>query len=305
MLINDDTGRAASKNYTGVFYGELENNPLPSWLKLAFWVIFSSVRTEIIAFSKGFPGFIEWIGPRKVNSFSQYSVTISKKDWEDTVGVQRDDVEMDKLDIVLKQIRGMAQMVPKHFLDLFIALLRGGATTVCYDGANFFDTTHPNGLDASGAADVFVNKTANAFSVAEWELAKTRAGKIKNPDSGKSLAINWSHIIYGNKAESAVENVFGRTLINGGDSNIYLNQIKPENRIKLLELGDTAAWYLFDFTKMLQAFVLMIVKGVNFVPFDKPTDWIPFSTKQYVYGGDMQDNATYLLPELVYASTVA
>jgi phage major head subunit gpT-like protein len=302
MFTQGTQSLAASKNFTGVFYTELENNPAPSWIALVFQFIFSSVRTEILAFTKGFPQMTEWLGERRVQSLSEYSVTVSKKDWELTVGVGRDDIFFDKIGIVADQIRGIAQAVPRHFVKFFTDLCLNGFATTCYDGSNFFDTNHPNGATAP---TTFSNTSANAFSATEWETANTNAAKIKNTDSGNPLVVRWTHIFYAPNAWAAVNKFFKQDRLANGETNIYQNVIAEPNRIQVQEFGNTAKWFLFDLGKLLKPFALMIVKGIDFVLFDKPTDWVVFSKKEYVAGIDTMDNATYVLPELGYGSSTA
>lgn len=300
MFLNGSAALASSVNYTGAFYTELEQNPAPAWIRLVFKVILSTVRTEIIAFTKGFPGMREWLGERRIQDLSEYSLQISKKDWELTVGINRDDIFFDKFGNIADQIRGIAQAVPRHFVKFFTDLLLGGFATLAYDGANFFDTAHPNGAGA-----VYSNTTNAAISAAAWEAAKTSAAKIKNNDTGNPLAITYDWLFYGPNAETAVLQLFGQALLTGGQGNIYFNAIPPERRILLPQLGDTAKWFLFDLSKIAKPFILQIVKGIDFVAFDSPSDWVVFSKKEYVYGIDTMDNATYYLPELAYGSSVA
>ncbi len=293
---------AAAKNYTGVFYTELENNPAPSWVALVFQLILSSVRTEIIAFSKGFPQMREWLGERRIQSLAEYSVIISKKDWELTVGVARDDVFFDKIGLIADQIKGIAQAVPRHFVKFFVDLCLGGFATLAYDGSNYFDTNHPNGTTAPTTVS---NTTANAFSQTEYETARKNAAKWKNTDTGNPLTIRYSHMFYGANAEPAVFGFFRPERNANGSTNIYQQAIPEANRFLIQEFGDTAKWFMFDLTKILKPFALLIVKGLDFAAFDQNSDWVVFSKKEYVYGIDTMDNATYLLPELAYGSSTA
>lgn len=304
MFLNPTQSVAASKNFTGLFYTELENAPAPSWLSLVFHILLSTVRTEIMAFTKGFPQMREWLGERRVQSLSEYSVSITKKDFELTVGVSRDDIIFDRFNIIAQQITGIAQAVGRHFVKFFVDLCLGGFAATGYDSQYFFDTDHPNG---STGATTYSNTTASAFSATEWEAAKSKAAKIKNTDSGAPLLIRWTHIFFGPGAEAAVQKLFGQSNLASGETNIYNNAIPAENRILVPEFGDTAKWFLFDLSKLslYRPFLLQIVKGIDFVPFDSPTDWNVFSKREYVYGVDTMDNATYLLPEVAYGSSVA
>jgi phage major head subunit gpT-like protein len=301
MFTQATQSAGAQKNFTGVFFRELENNPAPSWLALVFYFILSSFKTEILAFTKGFPGMREWVGERRIQSLSEYSISISKKDWELTVGVNRDEIIFDKIGIVADQVKGIAQMVSRHFIDYFKNLCLGGFTSTCYDGQNFFDAAHPNG---AAAPTTFTNTTNAAMSATEWENANIAASKIKNPDTNAPLMVRWSHLFYAPNAWVAVNKLFSQRTLATGEDNIYANAIPESNRILVQEFGNVAKWFLFDLTKILKPFALMLVKGLDFAAFDRPQDWVVFSTKDYVYGIDTMDNAAYLLPELAYGSNV-
>ncbi len=302
MYANGTQQDAASKNYTGMFYGELENNPAPGWIQLVFKIVFAIVRQQIFAFTKGVAGLREWIGERRVKSLAEYSVIVKKKDWELTFGIDRDSVMFDAqtLNIISDAITGLAQSVPRHFVQFFSQLCLGGFTTPAYDGANFFDANHPN-----GGGGVVSNTTNVDISAAAWQAAKQAAGKWVNTDSGNPLLINYTHLFYGNRQEANVLSTFGAPQLAGGATNVYYNAIPPDNRIKVLEFGDTGKWFLFDLSKLFKPFALLIVKGMDFVAFDKATDWVVFSEKEYVYGLDTMDNAGYMLPEVAYGSSVA
>lgn len=304
MLGNNQTSIAASRNYTGVYYQELENNPAPPWVAKVFKIIMSSVITEIISFIKGTPQMRKWIGERRIQSMSQYTVTVTKEDHELTVGISRDDLMFDKFGNIADQIKSIAQAVPRHFVQFFVDLLLGGFTTLAYDGADFFSASHPNGAGA-----VYSNTTDQALSITEYELAQTRASKIINTDTGQPLDINFSGpdawLFYAPNAHVAQLNLFGLSRLAGGQENIYYNAIPESNRVRLGLLGNSAKWFLFDLSKILKPFILMIVKGVDFIPFDSPNDWIAFSKKEYVYGIDTMDAAQYFMPELGYGSSVA
>lgn len=293
------TVTAASVNVTGAFYTELEANPAPPWIAKVFKVILSAVRTEIITFTKGFPGMQEWLGERKIQDLSQYSVSVSKKNWELTVGIDQDDLFFERYTNIADDIRGIAQAVPRHFVDFFVQLLLTGFSTNCYDGQPFFDSSHPNGEGAT-----YSNTTNQPLSVTTWEAAKLAAAIIVNNDTGKPLEIDWNWLFYAPGAEVDQLQLFGQERLTGGQGNVYFNAIPEAQRIKVAQLGSSRKWFLFDLAHVAKPFILQIVKGIDFIAFDKPTDWIPFSTRKYVYGIDTMDNAIHYLPEVAYGSSV-
>lgn len=101
-------------------------------------------------------GLREWVGDRVVNQLSLTTFRIVNREFEETIGIKRTDVEDDKygfLAPIAQQLGENAARLP----DLLIAtLMKNGHTTPCYDGQNFFDTAHPS-FDASGNATTLSN----------------------------------------------------------------------------------------------------------------------------------------------------
>src|SRR6185312_5486671 len=113
-------------------------------------------------------GLREWVGDRVVNSLTQTTFSIKNKEFEETIGVARKDIEDDKFGLLTPIAQQMGQNAAR-LPDLLVAqLLKAGHTTVCYDGQNFFDTAHPN-FDASGAASTVANYDTDS-SGALWFL---------------------------------------------------------------------------------------------------------------------------------------
>lgn len=90
------------------------------------------------------PGLREWLGDRVVNMLSTQTFSIENKDWEQTVGISRNDIEDDQFGLLTTVAKDMA-MAARHLPDLMIAqLMLAGAAAPSYDGTTFFSTTHPN-----------------------------------------------------------------------------------------------------------------------------------------------------------------
>ncbi|WP_027176457.1 Mu-like prophage major head subunit gpT family protein [Desulfovibrio aminophilus] len=95
-----------------------------------------------------FPAMREWVGERVVKDLSAFNYTITNKDFEATVEVDRDSIEDDQIGVYPPLIQGLAHSAAVHPDQLVFKLLKNGFTGVCYDGQYFFDTDHPVG-DAS------------------------------------------------------------------------------------------------------------------------------------------------------------
>jgi phage major head subunit gpT-like protein len=102
------------------------------------------------------PGLREWLGDRVVNQLSTATFSITNKDWEQTIGVSRNDIEDAQYGMITQGAQQLA-MNARHLPDLLIAqLMQAGNTTLTYDGVNFFSTAHPNPNNAAGTGGTTV-----------------------------------------------------------------------------------------------------------------------------------------------------
>jgi phage major head subunit gpT-like protein len=301
-VLNTDNARAAARNFRAIFYNELRKTG-DEWWRDLFMIFPSESPEENFNFMRGNPSMREWIGDRIIKSVSQASFTLVPKEWEATISVLRSQIIYDKLSQVRLYIQQLGQSFPEHYRDLAVALLTGGFAATGYDGQYYFDTDHDNGVGGA-----YSNKATAAFSSGEWATARKRPVTLREKD-GRHLGIRYTHLYYGVDAEAAVESVFNLQFVSDGEtaattiSNKYFMNLPPDRRRVIPELGASAKWFLFDLSKPIKPFVLMIVKGVDFVALDAPTDWNVFSKKEFVYGIDSIDNAGYALWELAYGST--
>lgn len=296
MIVNATTAAAANRNFRGVFVDSLRATA-PTWYQQLFMVIQSDSPEETFSFLRGTPRMREWLGDRQIRGISEASFRIEKKDWEATISVLRDEIQYDRLNQVRPAIQQLAASFPQHYADFAVDLMLLGFTQNGYDGQYFFDTDHVNGDGTSWS-----NKTTDNFDLAAWQAAKLQAARLVEVGNNRPMRVRWSHLFYGSQAEAAVMNVFGSDRNTDGTLNVNYNAIPPENRILVEELGDTDKWFLFDLTKPIKPFILMIVKGVDFVALDSPDDWNVFNKKEFIYGIDSIDNAGYGLHELAYGS---
>jgi len=90
-----------------------------------------------------FPTMKEWVGDRVLKDLSAFKYTITNKDYEATVEVDRNDIDDDQVGIYTPMIQGLASAAKVHPDILVFALLAAGFSELCYDGQYFFDDDHP------------------------------------------------------------------------------------------------------------------------------------------------------------------
>lgn len=141
MQVNVPNLRALNVAFSAAFAAGLA--AAPSNYPRVATVVPSTTKTNEYGWLGKFPQMREWIGDRVINGMAAHSYSIRNKPFELTVGVDRDDIEDDNLGIYSPMMSEMGQSAGEHPDALVFNLLKAGASTVCYDGQNFFDTDHP------------------------------------------------------------------------------------------------------------------------------------------------------------------
>jgi len=121
----------------------------------------STTREETYGWLGKIPNIREWLGDRVVQNLMAHSYAVKNKNWELTIGVERNDIDDDNLGIYTPLFTEMGRSVAAHPDQLVFAMLKAGFATVCYDGQYFFDTDHPV-LDEDGVPQSIANTDGGA-----------------------------------------------------------------------------------------------------------------------------------------------
>jgi len=152
MDINSTTLRSAYTGFNAAFQtGIAEADTM--YPRIATTVP-STTRTQEYGWLGRFPGFREWVGDRVVNGLAKHGYTLTNKSYENTIGVDRDDISDDNLGIYAPMFRDFGQTAVTFPDTLVWALLKNGFAEKCYDGQYFFDTDHPVLNDKGEAVSV-------------------------------------------------------------------------------------------------------------------------------------------------------
>ncbi|MGH7933968.1 MAG: Mu-like prophage major head subunit gpT family protein [Candidatus Binataceae bacterium] len=99
--------------------------------------------------------FREWLGDRVVQALEAHTYTIVNKNFEDTVGIDRNDIEDDSYGVyepVIEQLGWDTKVHPDSLLFSMVkSAVAAPSSVVGYDGQPFFSQNHPVG--PMGAAD--------------------------------------------------------------------------------------------------------------------------------------------------------
>jgi len=138
----------------------------PSWNQVAMRVP-SSTKTENYGWMKDLPGMREWVGQRVIHNLESAGAQLTNKNYEHTIGVDRNDIEDDRLGIYSPMFAMQGEIVAAHPDSLVWGLLPTGFAVKGFDGQYYFDTDHV-GYTAAGAETSWSNTGGGAG--APWFL---------------------------------------------------------------------------------------------------------------------------------------
>jgi len=153
MIVNRSTLSAMFTNFSAAFVDGF-GRASPDWQKVASLAPSSGAATTYNWLGQ-FPGLREWVGDRIIKNLQAHGYTITNKNYESTIEVDRNDIEDDQIGIFGSLMSEMGYTAAMHPDELVFALLAAGATELCFDGQPFFNASHP--VIVSGAATTASN----------------------------------------------------------------------------------------------------------------------------------------------------
>ena len=295
MIIDGKTLTDMSKGFNKIFETTFkELKPQTIYTELATVVNAPNSTTVEYGWLSDVPSMREWIGDREIKNLKAYGYTISKKDFEATVSVSRDDILFDRLGIVKPRIQDLAYAGRFHYDKLIIDLIKNNG--VCYDGKNFFDEhiiEDPDGNQVSK----FTNISTNSLSEDNLYEAMKTMRNITNTN-GDPINVNPNIILVASNLEKTADKLIKAQYNSYGADNGLHNKFK----VQVVPQLDDNNWVLMDTNKPLKPFILQITKPITFVSMANPQDESVFMKKEFRYGIDGMHNVGYALPHLAYYS---
>lgn len=306
MLINKSTLDGVFINLKTTFNKAFDATPA-NWSKVAMLVPSTSAQNNYDWIDR-FPKMREWLGDKVVQALKAHQYTIINKDYEATVGVDRNDIEDDNLGIYgpMAQEAGFSA---KQWPDELIAdLLNGAFAAECYDGQYFYDDDHPVGGTDAYAATTASNLGTTALSAATLALAIASYGAARTAimgfkdDQGRPLGLIPNLL----EVSPALE-AYGKVLCYGdflvdGSSNPYKGSaelfVNPR-------ITTSTYWFLHCTNRPVKPFIFQQRKAPVFVKQDDMNNDDVFNRRLLKYGAEARGNAGYGLWQMSYGSTGA
>ena len=295
MIVNSGNVVQLGRSFKAISMAFLEAQE-PKWKVIAMLVTSTTSQNDY-GWLNAIPGMREWIGERQVQNLSDSGYSIKNKDFELTVGVERNDIEDDNVGLYTPMFQQLGFGVAYSPDEIIFDLLVRGFEERCYDGKTFFSATHQVGGKA------YSNVSNKKLTRLELRTALARSRSQVN-DVGRPLRAfrGKPKLLVGPMLEStAIEIVGVQTLPNGGanpDFNTVEIEVVPEF------IGEAENfWVLADTMQPIKPMILQRRKEPEFVRKDDARDDNVFNQKQFIYGYDDRKNAGFGLWQLAYGST--
>lgn len=281
MEVNASTLISTQKSFRALFLATFDAF-MPSWQKHAM-VVPSTTKTVVHQWLGRVAQLREWVDTKVITGLSGFDYTVSARDWESTLGLDRNDIEDDLLGMYTPRIQDLAQRAKAHPDKLLSQRRIAGATAtgLCYDGQQFYDTDHAEG-SSSTQANTFAGAGTTAANIrTDWFKAIAAFRKFKD-DKGEPfiLSIKTDDLIavIPPDLEPAFDELNNPAPGATVPKTPIIYEVDPY-------LTDTNDWYVDYVGAPVKPFIKQDRKPVDFVALDDPTSSESvFLKKQFLYG---------------------
>jgi len=168
MIVNAATLTAAQTSFNTLFNNAF-NKVAQSYQTVAM-VVPSNTAANDYKWLGQLPGMREWLGDKVIHNLSAHGYYLANKDFELTIGVDRNDIEDDQLGVYNPLMSNLGDASARHPDTItWGALIAGLSTGVGVDGVPFFSVAHPSdGVDAANGT--FANRPAALGAAEPWFL---------------------------------------------------------------------------------------------------------------------------------------
>ncbi len=290
MIINPQTLRGVYTAFNTIFNKAL-TEVQPLYTEIAT-VVPSTTDSETYAWLGDIPGMREWIGDREIQNITGSSYTIKNKSFEETIGIDRDAVEDDKIGLYNVNVQMLAQSAAMHPDDLVFNLLTAGFTELCFDGKPFFSDGHMVG------GKVVSNMSHDKLTLDAYIKARAAIMSLTN-SKGRALNLVPDKLLVPPALEKEARDILIADFING-TRNTMQGTAKPVVIPQLA--GHDSEWFLLCTTRPLKPLIYQERKKAKFVSKTAETDDNVFMSKKFLYGADCRGNAGFGFWQMAYGS---
>lgn len=279
---------ATQKSFRALFLQSFDG-ALALWEKRAM-TIPSSHHSEVHNWLGRVAAMREWIDVKAADQLRGFDFTIKNKDWENTIEVDRNDIEDDMLGLYRPRIQDLGMRAKQHPDSLLSLRRREGETVLCYDGQYFYDTDHAEGSSGTQSNKLTGTGVTAVKVRADLFAAKAAFFKFKD-DRGEPFIQSMGNEDVVAVIPADLLAVFDELNNPAPGSTVPKTPITYEVDPRLTDVNN---WYVDYIGFPVKPFVHQERKAVNFVALDDPnaTESV-FMRKKLYYGVEGRYEMSY------------
>lgn len=306
MLVNKESLDSIFTGLKTIFNNTLKALP-GSWQATAMEVPSTSAGEDYAWLSR-FPKMRKWVGEKFVKALEAGKYYKKNEDWETTIGVDRNDIEDDRLGIYNTQAMGAGEAA-SELRDIIVDDLKNGAfVNTCMDGQYFYDTDHPL-KTSDGVASSVSNKGTDALSAATLAAVQASYGAARQAimgytdSEGMPLRLIPDTLEVPPALEAVARIICEKDKLVDNSPNPYQGTAKV---LVNPALTSATAWMLHVTSKQsVKPFIIQMRKTPVFVSqTDMSADDV-FNKREFKYGAEARATGLYGFWQLSYGSTGA
>jgi len=291
MLVNSQTLAAVRTGFRAIFKDALGKyqEDMATWKKIAT-VFDSTTEKETYNWLGAVPSMSEWKDQRQLHGLRNFDYTLTNKDWEATVEVERNAIRDDKLGMVTPRIRSLARAYLRFIFEKVFSQLDDGATLLAYDGTAMFADTRTIGASAN-----IDNLLSGAYSGSSAEIraaisAAMVAMAAYQDDWGKPMNLVPDTIVCSPSMYVAIREALKADV--AGQQRTESEFIKNIISSPWID-SDVLDWYLLCTTEEVKPIIFQNRQNAEFNQVDNPNDSHVFLHKTFLYGVDCRFQVGY------------
>ena len=296
MVINQDTLQDIYKSFSLLFKDGLES-AAPLWDRVAMEAPSSAASNNYKWLGK-MPRMRKWTGDRQIQALAAYGYTLVNENYEDTVAVDRNDIEDDQLGVYSPVIPALGEEAMNHRDYLLWGAVEKGFTANGYDNVPFFSALHPNAANKpAGIAKTQSNVGTAKLTSASFNDAYAQQAQMTD-EMGRPLGVIPDLLVHGPALREQAMLITKAEVIQQ-TSNINRGVVEP---LMVPWLSNSTAWYLLCTKRRVKPFIVQIRRQPEFVALQNPTDASVYERREFKYGVDDRKNVGYGLWQFAWGS---
>lgn len=285
MLITKASIEALFSGFSGQFRAAYDNTP--TYSQRFSTTIQSSAKIETYGWMTRIPKMREWVGPRVVNNLNTEAYTLRNRTFEETVGVDVDDIADDTLGVYAPIMSELGRASSKLRDQLIKEAMQAGTSATSFDGVAFFATTHP--LNPAGNQSNYYS-SAKALTGPNFDDVRTAMRSLTGND-GEPLGVDPRLLIVPPALEKEALEIVAAERNSSGATNVLRGTaevlVVPEFA------NEPTAWYLADVSKGIMPLIYQQRMAPETTLKNSPTDDNVFLDNQMLMGVKARGAAGY------------